>query len=139
MIRITISKTYEEIRKKKEALEEINQRRLLAWCRFAIREEAEDFVEYVRSSWLSGQAMQVRTGRTRDSVTPWTNKKGQILVRPGVGIPGTLNYLNRWIGTDKEFMYPAFRSFGTARIGRAIEKNVDRMLDKVAKEMDGAK
>lgn len=116
--------------------------RLGAWVQYALRSEADDFTEYVKNSWLSGQAMNRRTGELYNSVKPWTPKgrpkKGLfsnvqgVYIRPGVGIPGTLNYLGRYIGTEKEFMIPAFEQFtALGRVQRAVEDNVAKMLDKV--------
>ena len=58
-----------------------------------------------------------------------------IVIRPGKGIPGLQNYLERWTGTKHEFMRPAFSAFGSeARIARAVEENLGRQLRKVENE-----
>lgn len=128
--------TQTNIRMKKlsKTIGSINKERLSTWVRFGAREAAEQYTQYVKFGWLSGKALDVRTGKTRDSVRPWTNKKKQIFVRPGVGIPGSLNYLGRWTGTSREFMRPSFRAFGEGRVSSIVDRNIDRMLDVVAKE-----
>jgi hypothetical protein len=84
------------------------------------------FAEYVRDNYLSGQRLAVGVGRTlkggknrpggttRESTRPYRMKDRRgsdlprYMVRPGVGIPGSLNYL-----------------YGIAR-GQAVSKNENR-------------
>lgn len=142
---ITISK---ESQKKTKALikslDDIARQRLDTWIRFALSNEADAFADYVAKNWLSGSPVKVVTGETRHSVRAWAQKnskgshKNSIAVRPGVRgldgrvpIPGTLNYLSKWTGTKLEFMRPAFKQFtASGRVKRAVEENVNRMLDK---------
>ena len=75
--------------------------------------------------------------------TFWLQKKMNgkksltFLIRPGVGITGLQNYLERWTGTRREFMLPAWRNFGAeTRVARYVDQNISEMLAKVQKEMD---
>lgn len=129
------------IRAARAALSAVGSRRLGAWVRWAVGEESDEFVSYVRTNWLSGQAMNVVTGETRDHVGAYFQKTSgrrrlqTWVIRPGVGIPGTQNYLEKWVGTRLEFMRPAFEAFGSEnRIRRAVETNIGLMLDRVEKE-----
>jgi len=80
-------------------------------------EVAHKFADYTKRNYLLGQALHKRTGRTYNSVKFFKKKNMQMGVRPGVGVRGNLNYLNKWIGTEHEFMAPAARSFQNS--GRA--------------------
>lgn len=114
-----------------DKLESISEKRLNAWIRFTFREEAEDFAKYVQDAWLRGRAMERITGETADSVQPWT-KNNVIKVRPGVRVPGSLNYLGRFVGTEKEFMRPAWAEFSRGRrVQKAVDKNIEKMLEEV--------
>lgn len=127
-------------------LENVSQRRLNAWVYYALNDEAWDFARHVRDQWLNGRAMNRRTGETADSVLPWSpvrrksqmslsQRVGSVYVRPGVGIQGSLNYLNRYVGTSREFMIPAFQRWqANGRITKAVDDNIDKMLKKVASE-----
>lgn len=126
-----------------EILKTVGDKRLGSWIRWAIGEQADEFVEFVQTRYLSGQKMKVRSGQTRDHIGAWLQKKVNgkksfsFLIRPGVGIPGLQNYLERWTGTSREFMIPAWRDFGeNARITRYVDMNLSKMLAKVQKEMD---
>jgi hypothetical protein len=57
---------------------------------------SEAFAEYVRRNKLSGQVLDVISGETRDSVGFYKIRNARTskwVVRPGLGIPGHLNYL----------------------------------------------
>lgn len=82
----------------------------------------EEFAEYVRNQKLSGQALGVRTGRTKQSTKFLKNlrKEGEMFVRPGIGVQGMLNYLmgfekgfagGRLAGIRRPFMRPAAAEF----------------------------
>lgn len=104
------------------------------WCRFAVGKEADSFRDYVKSNWLKGKALQYRTGQTHDHVKVWA-KGSSVYVRPGIGIPGTQNYLGRWIGSSHEFMRPAFREFSASgRIEKAVKENLDKMMEIVCEK-----
>lgn len=126
-----------------EILARISSDRLNAWVQFGESRSADEFAEYVKSTKLTGNPMHIRTRELHDSVgaTRLTRGKyrGKLIIRPGVGINGCLNYLNKWVGTSLEFMAPAAREFSqSGRIKRNVNDNISRMLDKVAKEMSNA-
>lgn len=57
---------------------------------------AEQYADYVRRSKLSGQVLNVRSGKTRESMGFYQLKRAKsptYVVRPGRGIDGRLNYL----------------------------------------------
>ena len=130
------------IRKQKKRLKAVGDERLASWIRYAVGEDVDSFVDFVKSNYLSGQRMDVVTGETRDSVAGWLQNKlaGKrnamvFLIRPGVGIHGMLNYLERFVGTSREFMRPAWRAFGQeGRIARDVDDNLERQLERFNKE-----
>jgi len=132
--------TQEELKKTIDGLSNIASKRLNAWVRFALIEEANEFAEYVKETKLTGNPLKKRTGETYNSVKAWTRKAtskraSALLVRPGVGVKGSLNYLAKWVGTPLEFMRPAFTEFRRGdRILKAVSENVSRQLDKAVKE-----
>ncbi len=124
-----------------DKLEAIGEARLMAWVRWSLGEESDTFVDYVRSNFLSGQKLNVITGETRSHVGAWMQKKlrgkrqSVFVIRPGKGIDGLQNYLERWTGTRHEFMRPAFDAFGgESQIARSVEENISRQLRKVENE-----
>lgn len=143
--------TQDEIKSTIKGLSEIASVRLAAWTRYALTEEANEYAEYVKETKLSGNAatkgkakIPIRkiTGELYNSTRAWTsrakgkNKTRTIYVRPGVNVRGSLNYLVKWCGTPLEFMRPAFREFSRGdRIKKAVGENINKMLDKTAKEM----
>ena len=129
------------IRLVSEKLEAIGEDRLTAWVRWSLGEESDTFVDFVQSNYLSGQSLNVITGETRSHVGAWMQRKlkgkkqSVFVIRPGKGIPGLQNYLERWTGTRHEFMRPAFTAFGAEnRIARAVESNIEKMIRKVENE-----
>lgn len=54
---------------------------------------AEGYAKLLRDQYLSGQVLDTVTGTTRGSVKFYKLRKGVFAVRPGVGVPGSLNYL----------------------------------------------
>ncbi len=124
-----------------EKLEAIGESRLMAWIRWSLGEESDTFADFVRKNYLSGQRLDVITGETRDHVGAWMQKKlrgkrqSVFVIRPGKGINGLQNYLERWTGTRHEFMRPAFAAFGSeAKITKAVAENIDKMVRKVNDE-----
>jgi hypothetical protein len=96
---------------------------------------AEEFARYVRLSKLSGQVLSPASGKTKESVKFFKDKrrKSVFVVRPGVGIPGSLNYLTgfergfqkgRLTGTKRPFMGPASKEFKAGKNHMKIMKNV---------------
>lgn len=70
------------------------------------------FAEYMRTDWLSGQALARITGETAFSVRFFKEKKAaEYGVRPGAGINGRLNYLLKFERGDRPFMRPAAEAF----------------------------
>lgn len=135
--------TIESIRKQSEELSEISNDRLYAWVAYGERKSADEFVSYVKRSKLMGNPVHYRTGELMHSIGAVTPTKGKykrkLIVRPGAGIKGCLNYLNRWVGTPLEFMAPAAREFSAGgRVQRNVKDNIDKMLAKTAKEMSNA-
>ena len=124
-----------------EKLEAIGEDRLISWVRWSLGEQSDEFVDYVRKTRLSGQSMKVLTGETRDHIGAWMQRKlrgkkeSVFVIRPGKGIDGLQNYLERWTGTKHEFMRPAFAAFGAEnRIARAVESNIEKMIRTVEYE-----
>lgn len=126
-----------------EKLEAIGESRLLAWVRWAIGAESDEFVEFVKDRYLSGATAVLKpiTGETRGHVAAWMQKKVKgkkqtvFVIRPGVGIEGMQNYLEKWVGTKLEFMKPAFAAFGDRdRIARAVDENIGKMIRRVENE-----
>lgn len=126
-----------------DKLEAIAEDRLMAWVRWSLGEESDEFVEFVKDNYLSGGSAVLKpiTGETRGHVAAWMQKKlkgkrkSVFVIRPGVGIDGMQNYLEKWVGTKYEFMRPAFEAFGAeTRIADAVDKNISKMIGKVNRE-----
>lgn len=110
------------------------------WISYTLNHDANEFAEYVRTYWISGQRIKVETGETFDTLGPFvpSRKKRRsstdeiyYSVRPGVGVPGNLNFHGRWAKPaykqfGHEFMRPAFRAF-TA--GDKVQKDVERNIE----------
>lgn len=92
---------------------------------FIVSQVAEEYADWVRDRYLSGQVLRKLTGETYESTKFFKLQDGAFGVRPGVGVPGNLNYLHRWIGTRKEFMKPSARAFQQAGMP---QKTADRIL-----------
>ena len=135
--------TKDDIKGMAGGLSKIARKRLNSWVSFALSEEANDYAEYVKANYLMGNPVRRITGELHGSVKAWTSRKSRngirgLYVRPGVGIQGSLNYLAKWAGTPLEFMRPSFAEFSAGeRILRAVKSNVDKQLEKAAKEMEG--
>lgn len=97
---------------------------------YATAEVAKRFADYTKRNYLLGQSLNRVTGETYNSVKFFKQKEMQMGVRPGVGIRGSLNYLNKYIGTSKEFMKPSSNEFKTS--GRA-EKVLKFILNQTIK------
>ena len=119
----------------------VSEEYLPVWINYVLNHDANEFAEYVRGYWISGNAINRVTGETFNSLMPFVpsrkrrkNKTDEIYysVRPGVGIRGNLNFHGRWAKGayaqfGHEFMRPAFRAF-TA--GDKVQKDVIRNVDK---------
>lgn len=87
-------------------------KRLPSAGNFIANQIAEEYAEFVRSRYLSGQSLASRRGLTRKSVRFFKLKNGQFGVRPGSGVPGRMNYLLRFERQrGRAFMRPSWRSF----------------------------
>lgn len=97
---------------------------------YGIAEAAKDYTKYVKEGYLSGNPMRKITGQLFGSVKFVRTKNIKSLsytVLPGVGVKGNLNYLNRFIGTDKEFMAPSFKRWkDTKRIEALLQSNFEK-------------
>lgn len=130
----------DSIRRMRDDLKVISDNRLASWVRFGQRDAADEFASYVRRTKMHGNPMRFVTGETDASIKSGTMKrglfKGMTIVRPGFGIDGCLNYLNKWVGTNLEFMRPASDEFNAMNRVEQIQKmNIDKMLEKVSREM----
>lgn len=101
---------------------------------YGLAEASKNYATFVKSGYLTGQSMAKRTGTLFESVK-FLRTKGRpelsYSVMPGVGVKGHLNYLTRYIGTEKEFMKPSFERWKSKKEAiRIIEDN----FQKVAKE-----
>lgn len=128
-----------------DVLRVIGEKRLLDWASYSVRKDSDAFVSFVRVNYLTTQRLNVVTGRTRDHIGTWTKqrKNGKRVhiqtIRPGKGIQGVQNYLEKWAGTEHEFMLPAFRDFALEqRMSRDIRENIvmmgNKTLDELTKE-----
>lgn len=124
-----------------EKLAAIGHERLQSWVQWSLGDISDDFIAHVRTHYLSGQRLNVVSGQTRDHIGAWIQRKvngrraGVNVIRPGKGIDGLQNYLERWTGTRHEFMRPAFESFGAGReVTRQIEENIARQIRRVENE-----
>lgn len=101
---------------------------------------SEAFADYVRRNKLSGQVLDVLTGETRGSVGFYKIKSARTskwVVRPGMGVPGHLNYLagfgrgmmvsvrgRSFTVHPRPFMKPGWKEFRASgeprRIARAV-------------------
>lgn len=105
-------------------------RLLKGWVRSATGDVANEAGRHIKTRFLRGQALNYITGTTHDSLRQWfIPRDGSWWIRPGVGIPGSLNYLAKWIGTEHEFMQPGFKDFLAGRdVGMDIIKKIERRL-----------
>jgi hypothetical protein len=101
---------------------------------FSMGDVAQDMAVYIRESFLDGNALEKRTGKTFASVRHYNAKKGIAghYVDFGVAVKGHLNYLHRWTGTDREFMGPGKAGYeSTGRYMDLVEENLERMERKL--------
>lgn len=126
----------------KGAFEAIGKDRLALWVRWAVGQESDKLIKFIRENYVSGQRIDVITGEIRDHIGTWIQRKrnGKSVVvqviRPGKGIQGTHNFVGRWTGTWHEFMAPALADFGgSARFVKAINENIVKMGNKTLEEL----
>lgn len=97
---------------------------------YGLYKSAEDYATYVKNNYLTGQAMKNRTGELYKSVKYLKDNKmtNSYIVMAGVGVTGHLNYLNRYVGTKKEFIKPAFKDWESQkRAFNIIEANFNKV------------
>lgn len=119
----------------------VSEEHLPVWINYTLNRDANEFAEYVKLFWISGQRLNRVTGETFDSLMPFVpSRKRRKLktdeiyysVRPGVGILGNLNFHGRWAMPayqqfGHEFMRPAFASFTAGdKVERDVQKNIDQ-------------
>ena len=118
----------------------VSEEYLTVWINYAINRDANSFAEYVRMFWISGQRLNVVTGETINTLSPFVpSRKRRKLktdeiyysVRPGVGVMGNLNFHGRWAKPayrqfGHEFMRPAFAAFTAGdKVQRDVQKNIE--------------
>lgn len=100
------------------------RKELPSWGNFAANQIAEEYAQFVRENYLSGQVLRVQTGETRSSVKFAKMKNGVFAVRPGFGIPGRLNYLLRFERGGRSIMGASWRAFRRLGAHRRIRDRV---------------
>ncbi len=118
-------------------LTEISEEKLYKWIRYSINAEADELRSYIVRNWASGRTFTERTGLTREHIGVYQlfkrNRKKETItvVRPGKGVSGMQNWIEKWTGTRFEFMRPAFQAFGIEkRLAQSAEENLSRMIAK---------
>lgn len=90
------------------------------------------FATYVRQTVFSGQVFKRITGVTRKSTRHHRMKKGMWAIRPGMGVDGHLNYLNRFERGERPFMAPSFEAFkGSGQPGQIMQEVYNRQQAKI--------
>ncbi len=110
------------------------QKHLAKWITSAVGDKAHDFRNYSKDTFE--QYLTNRTGETRESIQAWIPKrnlkaqKAEWYIRPGVRIKGMLNYLYKWVGSEKDFMGNSFeRWIRTANLDTYTAKEVERRFN----------
>lgn len=106
------------------------RKHLAGWITTATGDIAKEAGDFIKSYYLNGQALEKRTGLTYRSVKQfYVKRESAWYLRPGVGVPGSQNYLARWIGTEKEFMQPGFERYVASRdVPMRIVRKVEAKL-----------
>lgn len=112
-----------------ETIKKLNEK-YPAYVTMAIGDLSHSLADSIRSKFLHGKALDLITGQTEESVKAFYEKRSKSwFVRVGVGIPGSLNYLARWTGTEHEFMAPGFTDFqNNTDIIDYLVKNVEAKI-----------
>ncbi|MFZ7132252.1 MAG: hypothetical protein ACOWWR_07835, partial [Eubacteriales bacterium] len=101
---------------------------------YGLAEAAKNYALFVKIGYLTGNPMAKQTGELFKSVKflRTTNQPDlSYTVMPGVNIRGHLNYLNRYVKTEKEFMAPSFKAWKDRKtINQILESN----FEKIAKQ-----
>jgi hypothetical protein len=115
-----------------DAQERIERARdhIQGWITTFTGDIAQEGSAFIKDRYLRGQALRRLTGETFGSVKQFYVKKTRTwYIRPGVGVRGSLNYLARWIGTDREFMQPGFDRFlATKDVELGMIKRLEKQL-----------
>jgi len=101
---------------------------------FSSGEVADDLASFIRETFLTGRALEKRTGETYGSVRGYDARRGPKghYVDFGVDVNGHLNYLHKWTGTDRAFMGPGKTAYeATGRWTALVEENLERMERKL--------
>ena len=98
----------------------------------ALGDVSHGAVKYIRQNYLRGQALRKITGETYKHLGQYYLKQtGQWFIRPGIGVKGQMNYLARWLGTDKDFMHRGFAAYAaTIDINGKVDSAVQKFIDK---------
>ena len=112
------------------------QNHLDKWLISAVGDKAHEYKSYAVGSFE--QYLTNRTGETRGSIQAWIPKrnlkakKAAWYIRPGVHIKGMLNYLFKWVGTDKDFMGGSFEQWSrNAQIDEYTAREIRKRFDKL--------
>jgi hypothetical protein len=98
----------------------------------AVAEIANQYAEFLRNNYLSGQAIGVVSGATKGSVKFGKERSGVFNVRPGRGIAGSKNYLLRFERGNRPFMRTSWRAFRRSGVHKRITTDfIGRMLQRV--------
>lgn len=107
------------------------------WIRSAVGDKAHEFRFFAKEQfprYLNDRGPG-GTG-TRESIQAWTPKRSrrkgvaEWFIRPGVRIPGMLNYLFKWVGTSRDFMNGSFRQWSTmARVPDYVSSKVEERFN----------
>lgn len=110
------------------------------WVRSAVGDKAHSYKDYVRGNFTRFLNDRGPGGTgTRESIQAWTpkrNRKANVAewyIRPGVRIPGMLNYLYKWIGTSRDFMNRTFAEW------TAVNNVGDYITDKIEERFNALK
>lgn len=69
------------------------------------------YARYVKANAFRGQIFKKTTGRLYRSTGKFRIQKGVWAVRPGIGVRGSLNFMNKFERGAKPFMEPTFERF----------------------------
>lgn len=100
------------------------------WFVSALGDKAHEYRDFARKTFTS--YLENRTGETVDSINTWIPKRERKsqnpkwYIRPGVNIPGMLNYLSIWVGTSRDFMNLSFEAWMlNADIAGYMERQIE--------------
>lgn len=94
-------------------------------------EEGDAAARWIAMTYLHGKAMKKITGQTIGHFgVRWVKKYKGYFLRPGYGVPGSQNYLERYVGTSHEFVKPGFDAYmSRSGIKGKVEKAVRDTLE----------